>query len=466
METKRFIGNDMPRIYDRVRREFGPDAVIVRTRSLLREGAEPLIEVLAAPPEAEHELSLEMQRVLIGGALSRVTSSDELTVGDLEDLVAREAAFDAPHAPPPLAHHIDPRPGPAAPSHPGPAFLPPSINEPPTAPAADPVQAILDEIRARSQAESPAPNADTTLDPIRRFPPLPDIPAEPAPANDWASRPRPAIITRPRKPQPEEPAARFAPPPQAPRVGHTVHNKLTAAGLSQRAADAILLHANQGATASAALQSVLESREVRYPDEARTAIISIQGAAGSGRTTALMRMALDCADAGRRALLLAADGSHVAGREQVRAYGEAIGIDVIDIFEAGDIVRAAGKAPRGACLFVDAPCGPWQAPAIPGVDHFAYAAIPAHWQAQAAAAALAELPADGMSGAVLTFTDIATTLSPAISLVVESGLGLAFLSSSRDVGAGIAVADPASIASGIFTTSTRESTDGRLVATA
>ena len=56
MEPKRFIGNDMTRLYEKVRREFGPDAVIVRTRTLLRDGADPLIEILAAPPEAEKEL--------------------------------------------------------------------------------------------------------------------------------------------------------------------------------------------------------------------------------------------------------------------------------------------------------------------------------------------------------------------------------------------------------------------------
>ncbi len=95
METKRFIGNDMPRIYARVKREFGPDAVIVRTRSLLREGAEPLIEVLAAPPEAEAELSFELQKAMIDGALAHVQgTAGGVTVGELEDLVSRERELD------------------------------------------------------------------------------------------------------------------------------------------------------------------------------------------------------------------------------------------------------------------------------------------------------------------------------------------------------------------------------------
>ena len=92
METKRYIGNDTTRIFARVRAELGPDAVIVRTRSLLREGAEPLIEVLAAVA-SESGLPLALQRSLIEGALARVEFEGKpLTVGDLEDLATREGA--------------------------------------------------------------------------------------------------------------------------------------------------------------------------------------------------------------------------------------------------------------------------------------------------------------------------------------------------------------------------------------
>jgi flagellar biosynthesis GTPase FlhF len=61
---------------------------------------------------------------------------------------------------------------------------------------------------------------------------------------------------------------------------------------------------------------------------------------------------------------------------------------------------------------------------------------------------------------------LAVSLTPALSLLVESELGVAFLSSGRDVATGIAVADPFTLASGVFTTSTRETTNGRLAVTA
>lgn len=79
----------MPRIYARVKKEFGPDAVIVRTRSLLREGAEPLIEVLAGLPEGEAELAFDLQRVLIDGALDRAQSPGRAAASRLTCLPKR-----------------------------------------------------------------------------------------------------------------------------------------------------------------------------------------------------------------------------------------------------------------------------------------------------------------------------------------------------------------------------------------
>ncbi|MGH2633186.1 MAG: hypothetical protein ACRDG3_07235, partial [Tepidiformaceae bacterium] len=245
--------------------------------------------------------------------------------------------------------------------------------------------------------------------------------------------------------------------------------ELLDAGLSHQAA-AMVAAAEGDGPAVDRLAQVLGGRPVSYPDETRTAVLSIQGAAGSGRTTALMRMALDCADSGREAILIAADGSHVAGREQVHAYGEAIGLPVVDVFDMQQMRSAILKARRGACLFVDVPAGAWQEPSMPGIGQSAYVALPAHWQAGSLETALTPLLERSMqapfAGAVVTFTDVSTDLSPALSLVVTSLLGVAFLSSGRDVGAGIGLADPSALASGIFTTRSRESTDGRLVATA
>jgi flagellar biosynthesis GTPase FlhF len=279
-------------------------------------------------------------------------------------------------------------------------------------------------------------------------------------------RPRPKIVTRPRTQEPPEtpiaPAAEVAPrfAPVAPGVA----GRLLAAGFSAGAANAVANRHPELGDPEQALAEFLASREARYPVEGRTAIITIQGAPGSGRTTALMRMALDCADAGRPAVLVAADSARTGGREQVHAYGEAIGVDVYDAFSPQDLVHVVTAAPKGTCVFVDVPAGRWSPPPMPGVQHFQYAALPAHWNASVVSAHLSGR-AD-TAGVVITFSDLATDLIPAISLVVETGLGIAFLSSGRDVATGIDVADPLTLASGAFTTSSRETTNGRLVATA
>jgi flagellar biosynthesis GTPase FlhF len=179
-----------------------------------------------------------------------------------------------------------------------------------------------------------------------------------------------------------------------------------------------------------------------------------------------MRMALDCADAGRAAILVAADTSHTGGPAQVHAYGEAIGIPAFDAFSPQELVHAVTRAPRGACVFVDVPPGRWTPPPIPGVEHFAYLALPAHWDATVLASQLAAIDPAACAGAILTHTDLVTSLAPVLSITVEAGLGLACLSSGRDVATGIAVADPLTLASGVFTTSSRETTNGLLVATA
>ncbi len=469
METKRFIGSDMPRIYARVKREFGSDAVIVRTRSLYREGADPLIEVIAAPPVAPDGLPLDLQQVLISGALDHAASSHGLTVGDLEDLVARDSEHEGRRV-----EQLDRFVHEQVASEP-PAWLEGYVADAPQPPFGEPDVQELPAFVAE-----PAPHAPVHF-------PLPEM--ESAPSGEWAGRPRPAIVTRPRRTvaadEPELPVVPLsrwpaedaapvtarppgapAPTPDAGASSPGLFDRIVAAGLSREAAHLVSRVARHGDTPALALAACLEARDVCYPDEHHTALISIQGPVASGRTTALMRMALDCSDSGRPTLLVAADGVHVAAREQVRAYGEAIGLDAISTFEPHEVIRAATRASVGTCLFIDTPAGPWQAPPVAGIPHFAYLALPAHWSRAALDHYLQGVRLSDFAGAILTFSDVATDLSPVLSLIVESALGVAFLSSSRDVSTGIEVADPLMLASGIFTTPTRESTNGRLSATA
>ncbi len=432
METKRFIGNDMPRLYERIRREIGPDAVIVRTRSLLRDGAEPLIEVLASAPQAQPEVSLDLQWQMIDGALGRLQiSRPSATIGDLEDMVARDADIPALASPGLVSGH-----GTASPE--GPDWMQGYVDNAPRGPvvARRAHAAEFDDEHLPAPGQGPAP---------------------------FQPRPRPSIVREDAAPPMMPPKPRRPDPATGTEA---VYETLVGHGFSESAAERILLEAPGVMDARDALVATLEGREVLYPDEGRTALITMAGPVGAGRTTALVRMALDCADARRDAILLAADSTHVGARAQLHAYGEAIGIDVVDAFDTQDVIRELSKRKRGVCVFADVPAGEWRAPALPGVEVLNYLVLPAHWQPQALQATVAGAAQGGFAGAVVSFTETVTDLTPVVSLVVDSRLGLAFLSSGRDVSTGIAVADPLTLASGIFTTSTGERTDGRLVASA
>ncbi|MGE0600544.1 MAG: hypothetical protein AB7J35_15455 [Dehalococcoidia bacterium] len=447
METKRYIGNDMTRIFSRVRRELGPDAVIVQTRSLMRDGADPLIEVLAAPSDGgEDALTLALQRVLVEGSLERAETGSRaraMTIGDLEDIAVREQRdrevqyeFDqamAEQAPPPEPEWFE---GFVSTEGNG---LPPQI------------AALMFEDEAIEHED-----VRNTIEPF-------SVPPTSAPEPiQWSPRPR--IVPSSPNPGPA-PTPKNAPRSFSP-VEPGVAGSLIVAGFSATAANLVAAAADPNATPEVALGAALEAARIEYPVENRTAMITIQGAPGSGRTTALMRMALDCADSGRDAILVAADSSHAGGRAQVHAYGEAIGLPVFDAFSPKDLVGAVTRAPKGACVFIDVPAGRWSPPPLPGIAHFVYLAVPAHWQPAAIEAELSEFDSAACSGAILTGTDIATSLTPALSLLIESQLGVAFLSSGRDVATGIGIADPFTLASGVFTTSTRETTNGRLAVTA
>ena len=147
-------------------------------------------------------------------------------------------------------------------------------------------------------------------------------------------------------------------------------------------------------------------------------------------------------------------------------YGDALGLKVLDAYSHQELVQAVTASPRGTCLFIDVPAGAWQAPALPSATHFAYLAVPAHWQHQSLANCLASFPQSSFSGSVITFADLAGAFAPALSIVLERQLGVAFLSSSRDVSTGIDVADVFTLASGIFTTPSGVKANGRLVASA
>ena len=360
MKPKRFISNSLPKLFVRVRRELGDDAVILGTRTLHREGGPPLIELLAAAAEpTAAPLPLPLQGVLTEGALAAAEGRSALEILDAEP--AREGF------------------------------------------------AVV-----RSGSEAALPDAETPF-------------------------------------QPAAPALALSP----------LEATLAEIGLSDDAAARIVSESNPNADPRGALARSLV-RPVAYPADGETTIVTIQGPTSAGRTAALVRMALDCTEAGREAILVAADPTKAAGRDQIHAYASALGLQAVDATDGAVIDLVAYRANAGACLFVDVPAGPWQPDPWPQTRQIGYLLLPANWEQSALRRALRSYATENFSGFVISFVDLATSLSGVLSLVVESGLGIAFLCAGRDVSSGITPADPAALASGLMDANTGERTDGRV----
>lgn len=407
MEQKRFIGNDLNRLLARIRREIGPDAMVIRTRSLLREGAEPLVEVLAGLPDPGDDLPPGLQRTMVNSVLARLDPS--VTVGEIEDMLARSGGIPGEHVP------VRPAPAPAT---------SPSAWAAPNPHLHD--EAALDDLM--NQRPAPPPPVTARFD---------EAPASLAPLRASSHG----------------------------QVPGDLRAVLRSAGFSALSVEAIHEIAPQERDSVRAIGAALQRGVLTYPEEDQTAILTVQGTGGSGRTTALLRMALDCVNSGRPAVVaaLSADAHQSAA---VRAFSRAAGIRFETARDWKTIGRLSRDAEPGTCLFIDVPAGPFRMPLPVGVRHFRYLAVPAATGAGSLNDLLGGFDLRPFNGAVLTFGDRATTLLPAVDFLVRTGLGAAFVSDGADPGTGIAIADPIMLASGSLPTATRDVTDGRLPATA
>ncbi len=435
VESKRFIGSDMTRLYERVRREFGPDAVIVRTRSLMRENADPLIEIVAAAAEAEPELSLDLQWTMVDGALGRLQiARPRATIGDVEDAIIREQLEQ---------------------DSPAPRLAAPARREG-TGYAVEHDQAFFqeeepierDQVAAAPRASSPGSVPFDQRVRRRAFAPLDGLPQVQPPAPAW-------VVGREQ-----------ATPSRRVTLPHETASQLTGAGLTELAAGRVVAGATGSENAAEALAAALGRNEPRFPGNGETAVITLQGPPGSGRTTALVRMALDCADAGREVILVAGDSSRAAAREQLHAYAAATGLPVMDASDQGALLRIIEGVRTGACVFADVPPAGRAFGQLDDVEHYAYAVLPSTWHYAALSALLHRSPARGLAGCIPTFMDYTGETPALASIVIEQSLGIAFLSTGPDVATGLVAPDFRSMALGILRASTGEQTDGRLRASA
>lgn len=80
----------------------------------------------------------------------------------------------------------------------------------------------------------------------------------------------------------------------------------------------------------------------------RPAVIMVVGVNGTGKTTTIAKLAAKLKEEGRTVLLGAADTFRAAAADQLRTWGERVGVDVVGGGEGGDPAAAAFDAYRAA----------------------------------------------------------------------------------------------------------------------
>jgi flagellar biosynthesis protein FlhF len=109
-----------------------------------------------------------------------------------------------------------------------------------------------------------------------------------------------------------------------------------------------------------ALTAELESRIVTEPalgrGEARPHIVALVGPPGAGKTTTLVKLAVNYGLAGRRpALLLSMDTYRVAAAEQLRSYAAILGLAFQVLETVGSLAQAIEENHGKELIFIDTP---------------------------------------------------------------------------------------------------------------
>ena len=89
-------------------------------------------------------------------------------------------------------------------------------------------------------------------------------------------------------------------------------------------------------------------------EKGRTTVLAFLGATGVGKTTSLAKLSARLAHAGRRVAIATLDGGRVGALEQIRAFGESIGVPAAALDDPGRFARdlsvhgpARRRRPRG-----------------------------------------------------------------------------------------------------------------------
>ena len=461
MNVQRFEGREMAAVLAQIRRELGPEAVIMSTRTRRGGGLggrlrrRPTVEVIAGLPEPSApplRAPAAMPAAMPGTGVATPgpapgplpSAIPSLAERYLQDAGLSEAL--AAQAPPQTV-------GAAAVDRleiSGAARLAaqqaPSARRPSEAPPRP--QAVQPAVAAGGEAQIYA---------------APRSPVPLAIAEDIRSlREEIAMLRRAM----QTPEAMPGPTPLGsglPGAARDLLQRLRQGGVSaafvERAADTVAATLDRDANAEAARAAVLRAVLSQLPSGSPPEIpavgttgVFVVGPSGAGKTLSAVKLALALQGNGRRVVLANADQQRPGANAQLSAYGEALGIPTAPVYAPADlqslvaqgadsvlVVDTAGGLPRGTeALALRA-----LVQALP--ERQVLLTLSAGSGAGEMARALETFAALAPDGLIVSQADEAVGFGATVSFLGESGIPLFFLSQHADVLRPLEVASPATL---------------------
>ena len=396
MKIRRFTAPDMRQAITRVRDELGPEAVILSNRKVDGEVEivaaidydEGILEDTPAPPErpaAEPEAPSEPSPA----ASSEVSRHED--DADVQD--------------PPWARR--PRSAP----RPGPRPVSPAVS-------------YLAELSSRVAGRRP------------ETPPSEPVAPKPPPAENELSALHEEVRLLKELVESQMMGLHRGPDgPRTPSIAR-IAKRLTELGLSeawvQRLLDRLPRQGPLDRLWSQALRQLAGLIPTRAPDFLNEGgVVVLVGPSGAGKTTTLAKIAAQYILGHRRegVVMVSCDDHRVGAHEQLRAYGQILGVPVYSTRARDELARVVNRLKDERLVLVDTagtnPLAEGARPPFPGLDGMAaeiLLTLAAPLQPAAMAEYIRRYQALGVTGAVLSKCDEALRLGPALSVLMDARL--------------------------------------------
>ncbi len=428
MKIRRFTAPDMRQAINRVREELGPEAVILSNRKLDGE-----VEIIAAIDYDESFLEPSQESPAAGSPATEPSTREAPAASETRDVsLRRERASNG-------EEHTPADPPWAARERPATASRRPSA-----------AVSYLAELSARVAEGAPRPVPSP-----RDESAVEEAPAVAEAVSDLAALREDVQLLRELMESQMMGLHQGREGPRTPSVAR-IAKRLTELGLPgewvERLLDRLPRQGPLERLWSQALRQLAQAIPTRAPDFlAAGGVVVLVGPSGVGKTTTLAKIAARHILHHQRdgVVLVSCDDHRVGAHEQLRAYGQILGVPVYSTRARDELARIVARLKDERLVLVDTagtnPLAAETRPPFPGLEGVAAEilltlAAPVHPQVQAEY--IRRYRPLGITGAILSKCDEAWRLGPALGAVMDAGLPLTLITDGPAIPDDLHPADP------------------------